>query len=236
MPILADQRDLFGKERGTALRAKQLALPLAWVPGSRQNVHGLLIDDSNAQAARHIAAAAGWPEPASILVGPPKSGKSLMGRMFAGSGAGEVIDDITTVAEEDIFHAWNRAATGNHALLVIAPSLESIADVQLADLRTRLAAAPVVEIGVPGVALAAALIERLLAERGMPATPQVGTYIAERIDRCYTTIAAVVDAVDSLAMASGRPLGIGLAREVVRQVRPIIDQAGDDAVGHHIVT
>ncbi len=236
-----DDADLFGDMRGRASRAKQLALPLAWRALDRTAKDGILIDDSNAPVARHLAAAASWTGPAAILAGPPRSGKSLFGRIFAATGSGETIDDLTSVAEADIFHAWNRAVTGNHALLIITPSLEIIDAVQLPDLRTRLASAPVLQIGMPEVPLMAALVERLLAERGLAATPQIGTYVAERIDRCYAAVHAVVEAIDALAMATGRPLTIGLARQVLQHApgnpdMRHIDPNDEVAHGHDIVT
>src|SRR3546814_9684722 len=37
------------------------------------------------------------------------SGRSLMGRLFARETGGRVIDGHASVAEEEIFHAWNAA-------------------------------------------------------------------------------------------------------------------------------
>jgi hypothetical protein len=75
-----------------------------------------------------------------ILTGPRKSGRSLLARIFAAKTDGTMIDDAERVAESDIFHAWNRAQAEHRPLLIVA---EEIWSVKLPDLRSRLAATPV---------------------------------------------------------------------------------------------
>src|SRR3546814_11363782 len=50
-----------------------------------------------------------WPVRASLLTGPPKSGRSHLGRIFQHWSSGDVIDDADLADEQMIFHAWNRA-------------------------------------------------------------------------------------------------------------------------------
>lgn len=234
---MCDNADLFGHAVAAApARTRQLPLPLAWGPWAHGAADSVLIDSSNAHVARHIEQAAHWSAPASLLVGPPRSGKSRFGQMFAASGAGEVIDDLASHSEDAVFHAWNRAESSGHALLIIAASMEAIDQVRLPDLRTRLASAPVIQIGPPDIALSAALLERLLAERGLAATPGLGAYAAERIERSYVAVHALADAMDALALGSGRSVGTALVRDALRADLAAVSAPESGLARHEIVT
>src|SRR3546814_16659206 len=65
-----------------------------------------------------------------------------------------VIDGHASVAEEEIFHAWNAAQASGTPLLIIADAPPSDWNVALPDLRSRLAAVPVLTIGEPDDCLA----------------------------------------------------------------------------------
>lgn len=212
----ASNADLFGHRVIQRGGVAQLPLPLGWGQSGAVNPQGeILVGSSNQMAARHIAAAQSWREPAAILFGPAGSGKSLFARMFVAAGAGEVFDDLSLADQDQVFHAWNRAQANGTKLLVTARTPAALTSLTLADLRTRLAAVPTLVIDEPDLCLAAALIERLLAQRGYAPTPQMAAYAAERIVRTYATIHALVDAVDTRAMADGRMLTIRLMRDAI---------------------
>ena len=56
------------------------------------------------------------------------------------------------------------------------------------------------------------LVEHLLVRRGLIPAPQLGSYVAARLDRSYAAIHAAVDAIDAGALAAGRQPGIRIAR------------------------
>ncbi|MEI9851773.1 MAG: hypothetical protein WDN24_14120 [Sphingomonas sp.] len=60
-----------------------------------------------------------------------------------------MIDDAERVPEADIFHAWNRAQAEHRPLLIVADAAPPDWTVRLADLRSRLAATPVLTLGPP---------------------------------------------------------------------------------------
>lgn len=224
--------DLFGCAVAVPHAHKQLALPLTWCRNAHESDGAFLVGDSNAIAARHLQRFDEWTSPATILIGPHGSGKSLLAKLFVAAGAGEVVDSIEHADEDALFHAWNRAQSSGQCLLIIAQSREQIDAVQLPDLRTRLNTAPIVTIGDPDASLSAALIERLLTGRGLAHAPSLANYITQRIERSYAAIHAAVDASVALALASGRPLGTRLAREAMiaaglYQVADSIDAGSD---------
>src|SRR3546814_1344425 len=111
-----------------------------------------------------------------------------MGRRFARETGGRVIDGHASVAEEEMFHAWNAAQASGTPLLIIADAPPSDWNVALPDLRSRLAAVPVLAIGEPDDCLARDLIEALFAQRGVALAPGVAAYIVPRMERSYAKI------------------------------------------------
>ena len=96
----------------------QIALPLAWQPDARDAE--FLVSPSNAVAVAMLERWATWPVRTAVLAGPPRSGRSLLGRIFAARAGAQVIDDAHREPEEALFHAWNRAQEAGRPLLLIA--------------------------------------------------------------------------------------------------------------------
>ncbi|WP_341208079.1 chromosomal replication initiator DnaA [uncultured Sphingomonas sp.] len=190
----------------------QIALPLGW-PAEQQGE--FLVVESNARAVRLLEHWATWPVRTAVLAGPPKSGRSLLGRIFAARSGGSVIDDAGTVAEEELFHAWNRAQEERRPLLLIASALPPDWPVALPDLRSRLAASPAAAIGAPEDTLIAALFERGFARRHLDARPDLITWLTARTERSHTAVMDTIDRLDRAALAGRRRLTIPLARETL---------------------
>lgn len=219
--------DLFGQRLPSVSTVRQLPLPLAWPKGTAGALT-FQVGESNRHAVEHLQRFADWMTPASILLGPPGSGRSTLGQIFATGDGGEVVDGLSAADEEAVFHAWNRAQAEDGRLLVIADSLEQVQSVRLADLRTRLATAPVVEIGAPDACLVRDLVEHLLVRRGLMPAPQLGNYVAARLDRSYGAIHAAVEAIDLASLSSGTPPGIRIARKALIDAGLYVPR-GDDS-------
>lgn len=200
----------------------QFALPLDWPAG--QTDQDYLVSDANRPVVRHLEHWALWPVMATMLAGPRKSGRSLLGRIFAAKGGGELIDDAELADEEAIFHAWNRAQERRRPLILVVDVPPPAWRVRLPDLRSRLAAAPVVRLAEPDESLAAALIAKLCIARGLAASPELIRYLQPRIDRSYLGIHRAVDALDALAFEQRRGLTIPLARQALAR-SGVIDES-----------
>jgi hypothetical protein len=192
----------------------QIALPLLWP--AEDAIGDFILSDTNAAAVRHLEHRALWPVMATVLSGPRKSGRSLLGRIFVAQSGGTMIDDADRRPEEDLFHAWNNAQSERRPLLLIADRPPPGWAIGLPDLRSRLAATPAVAIGDPDDALAAALLEKQLGARGLPLSPPVAAYILARMDRTHVAIARMVDALDAAALVGRQGLTIPLARRALR--------------------
>jgi chromosomal replication initiation ATPase DnaA len=191
----------------------QFALPLDW-PAEEAN-DAFIISASNSLAAGRIHAFATWPVSTMILTGPRKSGRSLFGRLFAARAGATLIDDAEARDETEIFHAWNEAQVRRRPLLLIANVPPPAWRIALADLRSRLAATPMVSFGDPDEALLERLIALLLERRGIVVSPELVAYLAPRIERTHHAIIAVVDKLDAAALSRHRAITVALARDVL---------------------
>ncbi len=188
----------------------QIALPLVWPADPRDDE--FLVSPSNARAVHMLDHWATWPVSVALLVGPRKSGRSLLARIFAAKSGGTIIDDAPHRPETDLFHAWNHAQADRRPLLLIADVAPPAWEVQLPDLRSRLAATPLAEIGPPDDALMHALLEREFARRGMDARPDLIDWLVTRIERSHVAVMRTVDALDQEVMERRKRLSIPLAR------------------------
>lgn len=171
----------------------QLRLPLGLPEASETE---FLVGESNLRAVQQLERWATWPVMAALLVGPRKSGRSLLARIFAAKSGATIIDDAERMREADIFHAWNRAQAERHPLLIVADAPPPEWPVKLPDLRSRLAASPLLEIGPPDDALIPKLLERAFERHLLHAKPDVIAWIAKRVERSHVAILRVADALE----------------------------------------
>lgn len=202
---------------------KQLSLPLPFPAATGEEE--FLISESNIRAAQSLKRWGAWPVMAAMLVGPRKSGRSLLARIFAGQSGGTIIDDAERASETAIFHAWNAAQENRRPLLIVADAPPPTWDVQLPDLRSRLAATPILTIDLPDDSLIEALFEREFARRGLDARPELIQWLIARIERSYVAVARAVDSLDQEVGHSRKRLSIPLARGTLAPLGLIVDRA-----------
>lgn len=191
----------------------QLPLPIDW--SGRGDTGSLLMTGANADAVALLRDWRRWPSPATLLVGPPKSGRTLLGRLFAAESGGTLVDDADRADETTLFNLWNSARDGGQTLLMIAQEAPPLWAVSLPDLRTRLATAAVARIAPPDESVAAALIAHGLERAGSAFAPGLPEFIARRVTRCYETVDRVVNVLNAESLASARKLTVASARSVL---------------------
>jgi chromosomal replication initiation ATPase DnaA len=171
----------------------QLRLPLG-LPEAHETE--FLVGDSNARAVHQLEHWATWPVMAALLVGPRKSGRSLLARVFAAKSGGRIFDDADRAKEAEVFHAWNEAQQERRPLLIVAEAPPPVWEVKLPDLRSRLAASPLLEIGPPDDLLMPQLIERAFERHLLHAKPDGIAWLAKRIERSHVAILRVADVLE----------------------------------------
>ena len=193
----------------------QIALPLDWpVADSDED---FLISAANQAAFEHLKRWSLWPVMATLLTGPRKSGRSLLGRIFSRRTGGRLVDKAESQDEEAIFHAWNEAQERRKPLLIIADEAPPAWHVALPDLRSRLSATPHVEIFDPDDVLIASLVLKLLGDRGIAAPPDLADYLVPRIERSYVAVQQAVDALDRAALSHHRRMTVAMARRALTE-------------------
>jgi hypothetical protein len=197
--------------------ASQIALPLDFGGTVAGGPARIVLGEANRQVAEALAAPETWPFRTAVLTGPPRSGKSLFARWFAGSGKGEAVDDADTLDETVLFHRWNRAQEHGTPLLLVAGAQGW--DIALADLRSRLGAALRLAIAVPDDALVPALIESHAAQRGLALGEGALAYLAPRSERSWAGIEKLVAAIDRLSLERKAPATMSLWRDALEAVQ-----------------
>jgi chromosomal replication initiation ATPase DnaA len=199
----------------------QIALPFEWPADPRDDE--FLVSDSNARAAHALEHWGAWPVMAALLVGPRKSGRSLLARIFAAKTGGAMIDDAERQSETTIFHAWNRAQADRHPLLIVADAAPPAWQVKLPDLRSRLAATPVLELGPPDDVLMQALFERLFLKRGLDARPDLIQWLVTRVERSHIAVMRAVDVLDQEVLERRKRLSIPFAKATLAEAALIAE-------------
>ena len=192
-----------------------MPLPLEWPVADRDE--DFLVSDANRLAYTHFTRWSAWPVMATLLTGPRKSGRSLLGRIFVRKTGGRLFDQVEDHDEEVLFHAWNDAQATRRPLVLIGDAPPPDWAIRLPDLASRIAATPQVAIEEPDDLLLAGLIDKLLGDRGIFAPLELADFLVPRIERSYVAVQNVVDALDSAALAGGRRLTMPAVRQALAQ-------------------
>jgi chromosomal replication initiation ATPase DnaA len=217
----------------------QLTLELAPAPGFERD--NFIISGSNEQAYAMIELWPGWPDPMLLILGPPGSGKSHLGTIWAAiakaaiqpaaslagtdiealASAGPLLlEDADAIGESEarLFHLVNLMRESDTALVMTAKTPPDAWGLRTADLLSRLRLAPAVTLGPPDDALMRAVLVKLLVERQLVVDTSVVGYIALRLERSLGAARAFIDALDREAMARQRRISRAMAADVLRSM------------------
>ena len=190
----------------------QIVLPLS--PAS-SGPPRIVVGNANAHIAEALAQPETWPFRTAVLLGPPRSGKSLLARWFAENG-GDAIDDAQLLDETALFHRWNRAQEAGTPLLLVGG--EPPWNIALPDLRSRLGAALQLEIGTPDDVMAEHLLHALAEQRGLPLGAEAAAYLVPRAGRAFADLERLVVAIDQLSLERKVPATHSIWRAALETV------------------
>jgi chromosomal replication initiation ATPase DnaA len=192
----------------------QIALPLD-VRGNAVPAR-LAIGNANRAAVDALREPAHWPFHAAVLVGAPRSGKSLLAAWFESQNLGEAIDDAHRADETALFHAWNRAQEGGRPLLLTAAPGWTIA---LPDLASRLGGSLQLAIDSPDDAMIAELLTAHAEQRRLALAQGAAAYLVPRVERTHAAIEEVVEMIDRLSLERQAPATISIWRDALDAVQ-----------------
>lgn len=231
---------------------QQLVLQLPLRTGL--GVEDFFVSDSNAAAVELVDRWPDWPAPAAIVTGPEGSGKTHLAHIWrARSGASlcaaaalcdpaalDVNDPKSWVIEDldrgigderALFHLLNLTRENGSFLLFTSRAAPGDIIVRLPDLRSRLRALPVMEIGAPDDALLAAVLLKLFADRQITVPPPVAAYLLRRAPRSMAAAVRLVSLLDEMSLALRRPVTRPLAAEALARLERASTLAEDESVG-----
>lgn len=191
----------------------QIVLPLSPASSAPPRI---VVGNANARAAEALAAPETWPFRTAVLLGPPRSGKSLLARWFAEQSGGEAIDDAHRLDETALFHRWNRAQEAGAPLLVVGG--EPPWRIALPDLRSRLGAALQLEIGTPDEAMAEDLLLAMAGQRGLALGAEAAAYLVPRAGRSFADLEKLVAAIDRISLERKVPATHSIWRAALEAV------------------
>lgn len=195
---------------------QQIALPLG--AGAGEDPPRIVVGNANAAVIEAFGNTASWPFGTAVLIGPPRSGKSLLARWFAGTGRGEAVDDADQAEETELFHRWNRAQEQGRPLLFVVGERPGGWRVALPDLASRIGAALRLEIGEPDDAMLADLIALHAEMRRIVLDETATTYLVPRCERSHIGAERLVAAIDRLSLERKQPPTLSVWRDALTEV------------------
>lgn len=200
-----------------------------------------LIAPCNRDAVMWVDRWPNWPAPALVVHGPTACGKSHLATVWRarsgartvfaadlsgatpvdllGAGDCAVVENGDRVTDQTaLMHLYNVVAERGGQLLVTAAAPPARWSLSLADLRSRLVAAPAVAIGAPDDGLIGAVLIKLFADRQLRVGDDVVTFLLARMERSFDAARRLVTALDHAALAGRRNITVPLAGQVLNDL------------------
>lgn len=220
--------------------ARQLVLDIA--PEPRYEEEEFLVSASNEAAHAAIGLWPDWPGGTLVLVGPPGTGKSHLGAIWARragamvlpsaafpgtdlravpGGSHILLEDAHLLAGEEqrLFHLMNLLTETRGSLLVTACAFPGLWGFQLPDLVSRLRRAMVAEIFSPDDDLLRAVLVKLLIDRQLTIEMNVIDYVLTRLEPTLDAVRHLVDRLDREALSRGRRITRAVAADVLGELQ-----------------
>ncbi len=197
---------------------RQIALPLAQrADGAAQRI---VVGSANAHVIEALSDPTRWPFRTAVLTGPPRSGKTLIGRWAQTRGI-QVIDGADRMDETELFHRWNAVQEGGsragESLLLIADAQPW--DIRLPDLASRLGGSLQLEIGDPDDEMAAELILAHAEARALSLADGATDYLVPRTTRSFAAIERLVDLIDRISLERQSPATMSVWRAALEALQ-----------------
>lgn len=199
-----------------------------------------ILSEVNAEAVRAIDRWPNWHAGALALVGPAGAGKTHLAQDWAARHGAEIISSdapraaiaqtVVNLAnaprpvlledadrlqdDESLFHLINLAARPGGGLLITARTLPAAWPCTLPDLRSRLNALQIAQLGPPDDVVLGGVLRTFFRERSIRASDELLSYLVRRIDRSIPEAQRVVARLDETADQEGRPVNRALARQI----------------------
>lgn len=191
-------------------------LPFNLAPEPDYSFASFEIGPCNADAVRAVRAYPDWPAPILALIGPPGSGKTHLAKAWAVQmkaftvtqkdissawrGAPLIFDGADMSPESQLFTVMNMALNGDvPGLLITGTKRPKEWNVELLDLRSRLASVPTAILSEPDDVTLEQIIRKLFHDKGREISRDLVMYLMAYQDRAVTAMRGLVSELDIAA-------------------------------------
>jgi chromosomal replication initiation ATPase DnaA len=190
-----------------------------------------ILSETNRAALKALDDWPAWHGGCLTLIGPEGSGKTHLAREWAARAKAKIfqpkcvdvaaahggpvmMEDAEQAGDEALFHLINMAAAGG-GLLLTSRTHPRGWPATLPDLRSRLNALPVAEIGEPDDVVLEGVLRKFFRERSIKPADDVYPYLIRRIERSVRMAREIVGRLDEAADAEEREITRALARQIL---------------------
>lgn len=195
------------------------------------------LSPGNALAVAEVDGWRDWPARKLALIGPEGSGKTHLTHVWATEAGAEIlqasdlvswtprpgnvaVEDVPELAgdaeaERALFHLHNFVLAEGGRLLVTGMQPPALWRIDLPDLASRMRGTPSARLEPPDDALLQAVLYKLFADRQIAPQPSLVPWLLRRMDRSFAEAGRIVAELDRHALATGRPVGVKLAAELL---------------------
>ena len=220
--------------------AEQIGLSLP--VHSSEGIDEFYISECNKMAVNLLEDWKNWPNLKHVLSGPPASGKTHLGRIWAKQANAsytdarslkiDKIDKIATTAlvidniselnfqedlEGSLFHLHNLLQERKLPFLMIGTGSPQFWNISLSDLMSRIEGTRNAQIGELDDELFPLIMAKLFADRQMYPSPDVIEYLRRRIDRSFSSIFSIVATIDRVSIEEKRPITRSLVAKILKK-------------------
>lgn len=198
-----------------------------------------VLSETNQDALKAIDDWPAWHGGCLALIGPEGSGKTHLSHDWAARTGAVILHpqctDLTQVGgrpvvleqaerahPETLFHLINMAGAGG-GLLLTSRRRPVEWPAELPDLRSRLNALPVAQIGEPDDIVLEGVLRKFFRERNIRPADDVYPYLIRRIERSIRVAREIVARLDEAADAEEREITRALARQILESDAPTLD-------------
>jgi len=212
----------------------QLVLELGHNPSHAEA--DFIVGEGNELAYAHILAFPDWPGPLTLLLGPAKSGKSHLARIWAaragasvaaldeiealsasGGTAPLVVEDVDRLGydENALFHLLNQSMRDRRPLLMTARGGVAAWPFRTDDLKSRARLAAAFTLETSDDIQLSQMFVKLFSDRQVAVDPKVIGYLVARMERSPEEAVILAGMLDEMALARGTAITRALAAEVL---------------------
>lgn len=228
----------------------QLPLELGHEPSLAEA--DFVVSDGNRLAYYHVLGYPNWPGPLTLIVGPSKSGKSHLARIFAdrsgaaspspgeiealasaGGRAPLIVEDVDQLGYDEaaLFHLLNQSMRDDRPILLTARDPISLWPFRTEDLRSRARLAAAFTVETADDTQLTQLMVKLFSDRQVTVEARVIAYLVARMERSPEEAVALVELTDRIALARGTAITRSIAAEALAlrgNTQLELDLEGDD--------